>query len=281
MNITDYLSDRAQKSPQAPAILRGGEAISYRELDERVWAGSTYLFGRGVRSGDTVGLLFADEFHYALCMMAAARLGATVMGLASTISAHTRDETLRQVDAGYIVTDHEACECVQSRVILWPETDLPLASDRSIADTDPAAPWLYISGSGTTGAPRIIPVTHEQMALRISLDRSVLPIGSDDRVACAMSMEFTVPKLRFFDVLSSGASYVFYDRQRQSPHTAVQTCGITVFHTTVLHAEQILQSGHSLSSLKALLIGSSSVSDDLRERITERLTPNLYILYEK
>ena len=76
VNLASALARQARERPDAPAILRGGASLGFRELDRHVWAAATWLARQGIRPADRVGLSLDGELAHLIAIYALARLGA-------------------------------------------------------------------------------------------------------------------------------------------------------------------------------------------------------------
>src|SRR5438874_11740805 len=136
--------------------------MTYRELDGLTWRSARLLHDQGVRAGDVVALVFVTEVPLAVAMLAVARLGATGFSLSRDSSARERAALALQAGARWLVSDRPAD--FESGV---PGLTLDLRQAASgphkvraaILDERPRAPWQIIRGSGSTGVPRLIPVS--------------------------------------------------------------------------------------------------------------------------
>jgi acyl-coenzyme A synthetase/AMP-(fatty) acid ligase len=286
MNITDSIKHFAQSTPEALALLYSDETITYVQLERKVEQGVQFFTQAGVKPSQVIALMLEDELLTALSMLALARMGCTVITLESSMSSVMLEEvtTQAEVDAFVISTSSKQAFTLPIYRIDASSFEGDVKIDVHLYIESPQAPWLYILGSGTTGKPKIIPITHEQMLSRVNLDGQALEINSDDIVANCMSLHFFVPKLRLFDALVCGGTYVLLHRKEKALMGMVQKFEITVLYGAVLHVENFLKSRidnkqELLKSLKVLAVSSSTVSEDLRQRIQTQLTPNLYVMY--
>jgi acyl-CoA synthetase (AMP-forming)/AMP-acid ligase II len=78
-NLAAVLAHHADRFPARPCLVRGGETITYAELDRRSAMSAAGLAGLGVGRGDVVGLLLYNCSEFVEAMFALARLGAIVM----------------------------------------------------------------------------------------------------------------------------------------------------------------------------------------------------------
>jgi acyl-CoA synthetase (AMP-forming)/AMP-acid ligase II len=80
LNVADSLSDWAEKTPFAAAIVDRDRVIHYRDLDRAVWRAAAWLRDHGVRPGDRVGLsLGRNSVDFLVAVYVLARMGAALM----------------------------------------------------------------------------------------------------------------------------------------------------------------------------------------------------------
>ncbi len=286
-NLTLDLLEYAQSAPTSPALLLPEREISYHQLNDLVWRLAQHLHDRGVRAGHVVGLTFADELALVVTLLAVTRLGATVFSIPPGSTQVQRLEMAAQARVTVLTTDRPTrfdagVPFLQiDRSIL---SGLPRRVSPGILADSPAAPFLLITGSGSTGKSKLIPVTHAQASARVGMIAAFLQVTALDRVASLSTFDFSTSKFRLYVALSVGASYCLQVWDAANPVVSCLKRDITVMQLTVFHAEKILQdvppeARSVLGAIRVFEINSSAVSDDLRERIKRFLSPNLYVRY--
>jgi D-alanine-D-alanine ligase-like ATP-grasp enzyme len=111
-----------------------------------------------------------------------------------------------------------------------------------------------------------------------------LPYGPEDTLLSLVSMHFYAAKQRYLEAVAVGAG-MFLDRPGQIDiRPYIDSGTVNAVYGTVFHAEALMQtlpagSSEVLAGLRALMIGGSTVSMDLREKIRRTLTPRLYLFY--
>ena len=286
-NLADALSRQAQSRPHAIAIHLPDRTISFEQLDEFTWRAASLLQRGGVRPGDVVGLTFASELLLIIAMLATARIGATVFSIPMQTPEPLHREMCKKANIRLVASDlskGNPSDLPEIRVDFprLGETDFP--SQFTVRESNPSAPWLLISGTGSTGESKLIAVSHQQAIARNSLLKHWLPMTQHDRVTTLSHLDFTAPKHRYLEILHAGASMVLFNRDTEDPIELCKRFQLDILHATVVHVEQMLKSvppelQNQLPQLKALTIGASTVSDDLRKRIAKSLTQNLYVRY--
>lgn len=287
MNISDMLESQATALGAAPAVLLQGRTLTYRELDRSVWQLAAQLRQSGIGRGDVLAHSFADELAQFCCMLASARIGATVFSLPLKMPPLKRQHLLRQVRARHLATDMAGLQYSGLKTIpIDPEFgSLPaMAADIGLKDPDPTAPWIIVSGSGSTGRAKLLPITHRQQWARMKAGQSLFPYESTDVLASLIPLDFYTAKGRYLDALTKGTPFVLHGRNRHAAADLIDRFKVTALYGSVMHAEQLLQSLPSSSqgameSLTTLMLIGSTVSASLRQRIRDQLCSRLCVLY--
>lgn len=76
MSLADYLDKGASLGRDAPCLVAGDRTMSYGEVQELSWSVARALAGSGVRVGDKVGILSANDAVAFACVFGIARRGA-------------------------------------------------------------------------------------------------------------------------------------------------------------------------------------------------------------
>lgn len=206
--LVEELASRGDR----PAILAlqkaGVQSWSYAELSERVGRLAGGLIAGGVGRGVTVGL-WADERPELI----AASLGIIAAGgIAVPLDAQFSGEVLKAVledsGIGYLFTTKSRVEPLQK---LGLERDIrPILLD--VGDEDQRS-WLRMSAesagelpqvrpddeamlfytSGTTGAPKGVPLTHANLAFQLQAVAQANVVTPDDRVLLPLPLHHVYP----------------------------------------------------------------------------------------
>lgn len=287
INLTDAIINQAKSRPNAIAVYNEEKSISYKELDSLIWKVSNTLYENEVKSGDIVSLLFDDEFLLLVSMLAVARIGATVFSLPISTPTLLRDEFLKKIKSTLVVSNIAKTPDLKSNKILINKELLSKKIDKineDIKDNNPLAPWLIISGSGTTGNSKLISVTHAQMIERLKVYDDLFEISLDDKITSLINLDFATPKHQLLHALSNGATIVFLNGTISIKIQKIIDLKIAVVYSVVTHLEQMINSLPSnskevLKSLKVLITSGSTVTESLRKKVWKKLTNNLCVVY--
>lgn len=288
-NLTIALIERARSHPHAVALLLPDRVLSYRDLDQLVWKFAQRLHDHGLKANDTLGLAFSNQLMLVLAVLGAIRLGATVFSIPQSSTAVQQQSMAEQARITMLATDLPGPIGSQrlAKVIrvdtTWGST--PLSADAaSLLASTPDAPWLLMTGSGTTGEPKLIPLTHGQSMARAKEEAAALRLTSSDRIGSLSHFDYAASKCRLHEAFLVGASISLQAWNPADPIGHIQRQSLSVVYATVFHAEALLQrctdgAEPALSSLRVLELTSSTVSVDLRQRIRRALSLNLHVLY--
>jgi oxalate---CoA ligase len=203
--LSDLLHDSASRWPDQIAVADAADdrALTYRDLDALVADLAAELNRHGVRRGDTVAIVSDNCFEYVLALLAVVGIGASAAPLnpglteqemgsalsdlrtrATIVPAHLHDQ---------FVGTHGAATSAVWKLGLAPGQRRPLrvelaASQSSASGSDRAEPESPDAGdvaillltSGTTAAPKIVPLTHSNLLASVDGILTVYRLTPDD-----------------------------------------------------------------------------------------------------
>lgn len=282
-NVSDILTYQSKKTPDKIAIFSNTKSYTYYELDVLVSKLVAYLHQKGIRQKDVCLHYFDDEFLLIISMLALARLGATL--IAPHKINHSKVQEIQEViELDWIISDAVLDEGYSIDIVTMGYTDFIHFEEKKEFTVEDSTPWQIVIGSGTTGKEKFFEVSQGLELQRVKIIQNSMNKSADDIVASLVRLDFNSTKIWFLATLYAGASYFIFDTRKTD---IVQICAknkISVLHTTVFYTENLLSSlpksqKDVLSFLRVLSIGSSTVSENLKQRIKKYLTPNLYLYY--
>ncbi|MGD9544283.1 MAG: (2,3-dihydroxybenzoyl)adenylate synthase [Methylocystis sp.] len=227
--LTEILQSARRRAPDAIALICGDRHFTYAELDARSSRLACSLARRGIATGDKalVQLPNVAEFYivfFALLKIGAAPVNALFNHDRLEMTAYAEqlqpklliasaehrlfpdDAYLRRLQsvspALRVVLIHGPTEYAERLESLW-EGD----SIGAVGDLRPSAPdevaFFQLSG-GSTGAPKLIPRTHDDYAYSVRRSAEICRLTPESRYLCAL------PAAHNFPLSSPGALGVFH-----------------------------------------------------------------------
>jgi 2-furoate---CoA ligase len=149
VNLAQSLLAAAERTPEAEALVGDSERLTYAGLRERAARVAGGLAARGVRRGDRVACVLANEPEAVELYWGCQWLGAVIVPLSHRVS---------QADLAYCVDDSQAAV-----VLRGPEEVRELVAGEEhpgALDLDEREPSIQLYTSGTTGRPKGVPRSH-------------------------------------------------------------------------------------------------------------------------
>ncbi|GAA1459847.1 non-ribosomal peptide synthetase [Williamsia maris] len=207
------LDDYAARSPRTPAVVAGGEDVSYRALTERSQVIAARLAHAGVGAESVVALAIDRTADLVAAMAAVHRLHAAYLPLDLTLPTDRLAYIVDDAAPVLVLTDGHA-DLSWSSVPVRAVDDTGWASDGDDSSAVPGSPptpdlaAYLIYTSGSTGKPKGVTITHRALdTFRSGLDRA-LPIDADDVVLAVTTVSFDIAVLELIVPLTTGATVV-------------------------------------------------------------------------
>jgi acyl-CoA synthetase (AMP-forming)/AMP-acid ligase II len=262
--LADILDQHVCERPDARALVFGADRteLSYGALAALAEDMATRLGSIGLRRGDAVGLVCANTAEFAIALLGAARAGLVVAPLDPSLPQSQMSTRLERLGAQAILAGPSAADAARISGFEIPTIQLQVAvfgreiatvkvetGGRATRDvcggarselTDDA---LVMFSSGTTGAPKMIPLMNANVAASVAGICETYELGPGDSTVAVMPLFhghglFAV----LLASLASGGCVLLPERGRFSARTFwddARTVGATWF-TAVPTIHQIL-----------------------------------------
>jgi amino acid adenylation domain-containing protein len=273
--VVSLLEARAERDPDAVAVVDGDEQIGYGELMGRARALAGALQQHGIGRGDRVGILVERSLGSVVAHCGVLLAGAAYVPLDPL---HPAARIVRALE------DAGAALCIVAEEPAFP---LPLgtaalslseaeAGDPAAAvgvEPDDLAYVMYTSGS--TGEPKGVEITHRNV-VRLVADPCFADLGPGRTMLHAASPAFDAATLELWGPLASGGTVACL-RERPSPDTvaeAIERQGVDVLWLTAgLFHELVDRRPGCLAGVTHLLAGGDVLSPDHVRRALAALPP--------
>ncbi|WP_238421474.1 non-ribosomal peptide synthetase [Gordonia sp. 'Campus'] len=251
----EALRDHARRRPDAIAVIAGAHRVSYRELLERAEGMARELRDTGVRPGDRVALLTGNGAD-------------SVVAIVASLIA----------DAVYVPIDPDS---PRSRIDLQLAATSPAAivdagpvisrgAGHGVAQTIPGGAYV-IHTSGSTGIPKAVLVTRENLAAMLGAALGVVGATPDDVWSRVHSYAFDFSVWEVLGALASGGSVVDMDlatvRDPELLAVSIERHGVTIcsqtptaFATLIDPTLRATGPASPLRSLRTVVFGGEALS---------------------
>lgn len=237
-NLGHYFSDTVKEKAQNLALSYSENSYSYESLNYYVECLACLLIKKGCKRGDVIAI--ANNKHhlsYAL-MLAALRLGVTYVNVDSASPKERNSRILKVCGALFLFCDsiesgasmsaqdlNNECELVfLDQVQLKGASEVELIEQEKLMFRVDGSCIAYIMfTSGSTGIPKGVAVTHQNVLHFISWGQQHFKISEEDNFANLSPMYFDNSVFDFFLSLFSGATLTPILRELlSSPYELVQ-----------------------------------------------------------
>ncbi|WP_344056182.1 amino acid adenylation domain-containing protein, partial [Sphaerisporangium rubeum] len=215
--VPELFARTVAATPEATALVCGGERAGYAELDARVTRLAAALRRRGAGRGDVVGVCLGRSIGAVTALLAVWRAGGAYLPLDPEYPQERLGLLVRDSGARLVVTDASlASRLPESVPVLIAEDAYDTADTNYAADGEPGDltgtwpapddPAYVIHTSGSTGRPKGVLVEHGALAARVRWMRQEYGLGPADRVAQFASLSFDTHVEELWPALTAGAS---------------------------------------------------------------------------
>ncbi len=274
MAVHALFEAQARRTPDAIAVVDGGESLTYAELDARANGLARHL--RVGRAGEMVAILIPRSLELVVAELAVLKAGAVYVPI---------DPTFPAARIRFMVSDSGAAIVLARSGDVLPE----LAAERIDVDTvagsadalpeaaggEAAAYVMYTSGS--TGEPKGVVVPHRAI-VRLVINNGYADFGADDRVAFAANPAFDASTMEVWAPLLNGGRIVIIPQdvllEPARFAAALREQGVDVLWMTVgLFNRYVDALQDVLPRLRYLIVGGDALDPRVIARVVEQHKP--------
>ena len=272
---------QAQRTPEAIAVQQDGQALTYRDLDERANRLAHYLRRRGVAPGVVVGLCLERSLNLIVGMLGILKSGGAYLPLDADYPTDRLEYMLRDSQVRVLVTQQDQLARLPATnphtICLDSEWDqIARCPHSAIEGTDALNNLAYvIYTSGSTGHPKGVMIEHRSMASYVRAISNIVGLTARDRVLQFASLSFDTAAEEIFPCLATGGTLVlrtssmvdslsgFLDRCREWRVTVLDL-PTAYWHEVVTRME--LERIVFPESVKTVIIGGERVLPQIVQR---------------
>lgn len=278
------------------ALVADGESHSYATLNEQVNAAARGLAGRGVERGDRVGLLLPNSLAFVVSHFAVQKLGAVSVPVNFRLSADEVTYLLEDAQVGHFIYDTAFAETGTASadaagvepLVVGEGTFADLLSHDTANVPTPAGrhDHSFIAyTSGSTGQPKGVPHTHDDVILGATQVVQEMSISRHDRALHIAPLFHVVGLNCFFNPhWFEGATNVLqrqFDPQEAleliERHGVTGTLGVPAQVRALLRVDDV--DAYDLSSLEYVRTGGDPISEQTIEAVQDTFDVEFYNTY--
>ncbi|MHB8242804.1 MAG: non-ribosomal peptide synthetase [Solirubrobacteraceae bacterium] len=215
--VHELVSEQARRTPAAPAVMSGGEQLSYAQLDGRSSQLARCLGGLGVEPGAVVAICAERSVEMAVAVLAVLKAGCAYAPIDPAYPQERIAFMLKDTDAPVLLTqqhllaglpDHGARTlCLDTEVeLIESHDDGPIAGKGTLEDL---AYVIYTSGS--TGQPKGVAMGHRPLANLLAWQLESFTAPAAARTLQFASLSFDVAFQEIFSTWCSGGTLVLIE----------------------------------------------------------------------
>jgi len=277
----ERLLQHAHRIADVAAIVTPDSTLTYGALVVEVRALAFALRSRGIGPGAIVALTARNEVDHLLATLALLDLGAPQVAIASHDPPALRERLARRIGVTLVLADRP-----DDAVAGLDRIDLgaALASARAqrggerLPRVDALATAVYLTGSGTTGEPKVLGFSQHDLALQAGNHIKF----AGERVLRPAHVEYNNSKRMRLFTLWQGGTCVLADDAAGSLHARCARHRVTLLELSPLHAADLLVASRvegRLPAATALRVGGARVPFALRRALLSEVSPRLSVSY--
>jgi len=287
-NIVSLFEEQVTKTPDKTALIFGGNALTYNQLNEQVnRLAACLLDGRTIQPGDCIGILLPKSDLMLVAILGVLKTGAAYVPIDIENPPARNEFIIGDTAINILITLPELAAAMPyyTGTVITPDMIKPEASvsNPGIA-IQPDGLAYVIYTSGTTGTPKGVIAVHRN-AVRLVKNTNFINITGNEVLLTTAATSFDPSIFEYYGTLLNGGTLVvcgndvLLDEQQLAHH--IKHYGITtVWFTTGFMNQLIDRDVEVLDGLKTVVTGGDRMSPmhmiTLRKRYPELEIVNAY-----
>ncbi|HMB62015.1 MAG TPA: amino acid adenylation domain-containing protein [Eudoraea sp.] len=216
--IHEIIEEAAAKTPSAPAVVLGGNSLTYAELNTRATDVASAILSRTAGKNEIVGLFMERSAEMIVGLLGILKAGCAYLPLDTGYPASRIRYILEDSGVTLLLTENKSVPAlgdVPSQLLIM--SQIPASKNRLVGSIAPVgredmAYVIYTSGS--TGKPKGVPITHNNI---INSTEGRLGFYQNDPKAFLLmsSISFDSSKAGVFWTLCTGGTLVVSEKEME------------------------------------------------------------------
>ncbi|MEE7459392.1 AMP-dependent synthetase [Methylorubrum populi] len=273
-----------------PAIVDGVESLSYGALRARVVALAQRLRRLGLRPGDRIAILLPKSIRECVALFAVSAAGGVFVPIHPSLRPRQVRHIVADSGARALLTDPVHAAGLEGSLDDLPGLAILESEDGEgatpLAPGEPAPPGLaaILYTSGSTGLPKGVMLSHENLIAGTRIVRTYLSIGREDRILSVLPFSFDYGLNQLLTSVEQGARIVLLTPRlgddvvrALEAHRITLLAGVPTLWTLMTRAAPHLAKA-DLSALRAITNSGGSLAVPTIERLRARLPQTAIVL---
>ena len=298
MNIANHVERIARTAPGRKAIVFEGQDISYGALDACAGALARSLRANGVRRGDRVALYLPNIPAFMLAYLAGEKAGAIVVSVNSIFKSEEVKYLLNDSGAKVVFTTAELlpnvprnqCPAIQKTVVCEGQAANEIVLGDWLAagkpplkaeNMDPDDPAVLLYSSGTTGFPKGVTLTHNNIISNTRAAVNCSGHSRDDRLAIFLPLFHVFAQNYIMNAgFEAGATLVLFRRfvpdvvlEEIQRHRVTMFFAVSTIYIALLGANVPKE---KLASIRYYFSAAATMPQEISRRWTETYGPPVH-----
>src|SRR5207248_6084684 len=210
---------QAARTPEAVAIVMGGEQITYRSLDDRANQLANYLMQLGAGQESLVGIFLERSIDMVVALLAVLKTGSAYIPLDPAYPPDRIAFILEDASVELLLTQENLRTTLPeaSRMVIAVDTmkaqiaACDLQSPRAKSGATSLAYVLYTSGS--TGKPKGVQISHRNLVNFLISMQGVPGLVASDTLLAVTTLSFDIAGLEIYLPLITGGRIILASRE--------------------------------------------------------------------
>ncbi len=279
---------QAGRTPEAVAVVCGGETVTYQQLNHRANRLAHRLRELGVGPDVLVGLCLERSADLVVALLAVLKAGGAYVPLDPTFPTERLGFMLEDSQAVVLLTRTSLRDRVPAgtTTVVYVDSDCAELSDRSAGPPsgpiDPESLAYAIYTSGSTGRPKGVEIPHRAVANFLGAMQEILTLTPSDQMLSVTTISFDIAVLELILPLVVGAKVevVSQDAAADGRQLAqwITRSGTTVMQATPATWRLLLEAGWEGRRPFKALCGGEALARGLAAELLSRASEvwNLY-----
>ncbi|MBQ4846341.1 class I adenylate-forming enzyme family protein [Pseudoalteromonas sp. MMG005] len=297
-NIYQLVAEYRVATPTKVACIYQNEAITYRDLINKVDNLASGMWQLGVDNKSTIALFCPNNIEFALCLLATAKLGAAIVPLPLTLKGEALEIALHSAQCDFVFawpTVAKAIvdlECILGERIvtignialteftleqLWLQdlVDFPSGSSNS--------PYILTMTSGSTGRPKPIVFTQNTKINRVfTATVDYYNLSNEEVVLVSTPLYHSLAQRSLLMPLMLGATAVILPKFTvQAWLMAIETHNVSFLFAVSSQLKALIRplQGRNLTSLRCVVSSSATLDETDKSKLLELLECRFHECY--